>query len=92
MHMSEVFRAEVIRVLTVDDVRVEVPSGATVVAALVIAGKLRTRRSVTRQPRFALCGIGQCQECRVTIDGKPHQLACRTICKDGMVVVTGGRA
>jgi predicted molibdopterin-dependent oxidoreductase YjgC len=85
------FMPEVTRAVMVDDVRVDVPSGATVVAALVIAGKLRTRCSVSRQPRFALCGIGQCQECRVTIDGKPHQLACRTICRDGMEIRTGGK-
>lgn len=84
--------SEVIRVVDIDGVRVEVPGGVTVAAALVIAGKLLTRRSVTGQPRFALCGIGQCQECRVTIDGKPHQLACRTLCKDGMAVATGGKA
>lgn len=86
------FMHEVTRAVTVDKLRVEVPSGATVVAALVAAGQLRTRCSVTRQPRFALCGIGQCQECRVTIDGKPHQLACRTICRDGMAITTGGKA
>lgn len=84
--------SEVTRSISIDGLRVEVPGGATVAAALAVAGKLLTRRSVTREPRFALCGIGQCQECRVTIDGKPHQLACRTLCKDGMVVLTGGRA
>lgn len=86
------FMPEVTRSVTVDNLKVDIPSGATVVAALVAAGKLRTRCSVTRQPRFALCGIGQCQECRVTIDGKPHQLACRTICRDGMAIATGGEA
>ncbi|MFS2021736.1 2Fe-2S iron-sulfur cluster-binding protein [Massilia sp. CT11-108] len=51
---------------------------------------MRTRRSVTGQPRFAFCGIGQCQECRVTVDGCANQLACRTICADGMTIDTGG--
>jgi predicted molibdopterin-dependent oxidoreductase YjgC len=74
----------------VDGVAVEVPRGVTVVAALVVAGTLCTRRSVTGQRRFAFCGIGQCQECRVTVDGRPNRLACRTVCTDGMAIATGG--
>lgn len=77
------------RIVTVDSIPVEVPAGATVIAALVVAATLCTRRSVTRQKRFAFCGIGQCQECRVTINGNSSQLACRTICQDGMDIVTG---
>ena len=79
-------------IVTVDGIAVAVPVGATVLAALVAAGRLRTRRSVTGQPRFALCGIGQCQECRVSADGKPQQLACRTACRDGMRILTGAGA
>lgn len=78
--------------VTVDGIAVVVPAGATAIAALVAAGRLRTRRSVTGQPRFALCGMGQCQECRVTADGKPQQLACRIACRDGMQIVTGAGA
>lgn len=74
----------------VDGVAVDVPRGVTVVAALVGARSPCTRRSVTGQPRSAFCGIGQCQECRVTVDGRANQLACRTICADGMTITTGG--
>lgn len=74
----------------VDGVAVDVPRGVTVVAALVAANTLCTRRSVTGQRRFAFCGIGQCQECRVTVDGCANQLACGTICADGMTIETGG--
>ena len=66
-----------------------VPEGASVIAALVIAGRLCTRRSVTGEPRFALCGIGQCHECRVTIDGRQHRLACQVRCAAGMIIATG---
>ena len=76
----------------VDGVAVAVPCGVTVVAALVAARSLRTRRSVTGQPRFAFCGIGQCQECRVTIAGVANLLACRTVCADGMTIATGGES
>ena len=74
----------------VDGAAVAVPSGVTVVAALVAARSPCTRRSVTGQPRFAFCGIGRCQECRVTVDGNANQLACMTICADGMTIETGG--
>ena len=84
MHMPDTFRN-----VTVDGVAVAVPAGANVVAAVVAAGSLCTRRSVTGQRRFAYCGIGQCQECRVTIDGVANRLACRTACADGMTVATG---
>ena len=74
----------------VDGVAVDVPRGVTVAAALAAAGSLCTRRSVTGQRRFAFCGIGQCQECRVTVDGRANRLACRTLCADGMAIETGG--
>jgi D-hydroxyproline dehydrogenase subunit gamma len=74
----------------IDGVAVDVPAGASVVAALVIAGSMCTRRAVTGEPRFAFCGIGQCQECRVTIDGRAHRLACRTVCTPGMIIETRG--
>ena len=73
----------------VDGRAVRVPAGASAVAALVLAGQLRTRRSVGGEARFALCGMGQCQECRVTIDGQQHRLACQVRCNSGMSIRTG---
>jgi succinate dehydrogenase/fumarate reductase-like Fe-S protein len=32
--------------------------------------------------------MGVCMGCRVTIDGRPHQLACQTLVRDGMEVTT----
>ncbi|MFM0740862.1 (2Fe-2S)-binding protein [Paraburkholderia xenovorans] len=74
--------------LTIDDRRVEVEAGTTVAAALVIAGVQVSRISVTGQPRAAFCGMGVCQECRVTVDGRAHTLACQTLCREGQVVST----
>jgi predicted molibdopterin-dependent oxidoreductase YjgC len=73
----------------VDGQRVRVPAGVTVVAALVLAGQVQTRRSVSGEARFALCGMGQCQECRVAIDGHEHRLACQVRCVSGMSIRTG---
>ncbi len=83
--------AELIHV-TVDGHVVVVNAGASVVAALVLAERLCTRLSVSGEPRFAVCGMGQCQECRVTIDGRAHRLACQVRCVNGMTIATGREA
>ncbi|HTR10047.1 MAG TPA: 2Fe-2S iron-sulfur cluster-binding protein [Paraburkholderia sp.] len=83
--------------LTVDGRNVNVAQGSSVAAAIAIAAitqhaALVTRRSVDGALRGPLCGMGICQECRVTIDGVPHRLACQTVCAAGMNVVTGNAA
>ncbi|TDY21145.1 2Fe-2S iron-sulfur cluster protein [Paraburkholderia sp. BL6665CI2N2] len=78
--------------LTIDGNRIDVAAGTTVAAALALAGVRGTRTSVTGQPRAALCGMGVCQECRVTIDGRPHALACQTLCREGQIVLTRNAA
>lgn len=75
--------------LTVDDIMVRVALGTTVAAAALIAGT-QTRVSVTGEPRAPLCGMGICFECRVTIDGVPHQRSCQILCAPGMQVTTTG--
>ena len=74
--------------LSIDGRQVRVPAGTTVAAALVPAGWMSTRHSVRGEPRAPLCGMGICYECRVTIDGRPQCLACRTRCVAGMQVET----
>ena len=81
-------RIEQVEVI-VDGKPVRVAPGVSVIAALVVADTLCTRRSVSGEARFALCGMGQCQECRVTINGRAHQLACQLECAAGMVIDTG---
>lgn len=75
--------------LSIDARAVSVTAGVSVAAAIAIAGSAVTRRSVGGAARAPLCGMGVCQECRVTIDGRPHQLSCQTLCADGMRVQTG---
>lgn len=74
--------------VTIDGRHIDVETGTTVAAALVLAGTRVTRRSVGGERRGALCGMGMCQECRVTIDGRAHALACQTLCRDGQIVHT----
>ncbi|BBU29407.1 ferredoxin [Burkholderia sp. THE68] len=76
--------------VTVDGEPLAVPAFTTVAAAIAIAmrGVGGTRRSVTGEPRAAWCGMGVCQECRVTVDGRAHVLGCQTPCRDGLSIET----
>ena len=76
--------------LRVDGRPLAVDAGVSLAAALLNSGQWRFRTSVGGEPRGALCAIGVCYECRVTIDGVPHQRACMVACAAGMDVATGG--
>jgi D-hydroxyproline dehydrogenase subunit gamma len=65
-----------------------VPVGVTVAAALTLHQIDWGRRSVTGEPRAALCGMGVCFECRVTINGTAQQRACQILVCEDMQVVT----
>lgn len=73
--------------LSVNDIDIRVAPGTTVAAAVLIAGSA-TRRSVSGELRSPLCGMGICFECRVTIDGIPHQRSCQILCAPGIRVTT----
>lgn len=73
----------------VDGVAVEVPAGANVAAAIARTTQC-FRYSRSGRPRAPLCGMGVCFECRVTIDGEVHSLACMTPARGGMRVQTDG--
>jgi len=77
----------------IDGESVDVEQGATVAAALAVCGASAsgTRASVTGELRSALCGMGVCHECRVTVDGRAHVLACQTLCRDGQIIQTARR-
>lgn len=73
--------------ITVNGKPVCAAAGTTVAAAMLMAGE-SCRRSVTGEPRAPLCGMGICMECRVTVNGIPHQRSCQLLCISGMEVVT----
>ncbi len=63
--------------------------GETVLAALTAAGHKALRHSrKLGEPRGALCGMGVCYECLVTINNRPNQKACTTQVEDRMEVHT----
>lgn len=67
---------------------VQVPAGVSVAASIFASGAVALRHSVTGEPRSALCGMGICFECRVTIDGAPNSRSCQVNVRDGMVIET----
>lgn len=66
------------------------PSGATIGAALWAAGirQWRTTRVLGR-PRSLFCGIGQCFDCLVRVNGGLPVRACLTRVDDGDEVLRG---
>lgn len=74
--------------IRVDGRSLIVAAGTSVAAALLGDGILEFRRSVSGQPRTALCGMGICHECRVTINDVQHQRACLVTVADGLRVTT----
>lgn len=71
--------------LTLNGQALRVAAGTSVAAALMLGGDGCSRTSVSGQRRAPLCGMGICQECRVSINGQ-RRLACQTLCLDGMQV------
>lgn len=73
--------------LFIDSQVVKVVEGTTVAAALYKINHGHSRVSVTGEQRTPFCGMGVCQECRVSINGL-RKLACQTLCQAGMQVET----
>jgi sarcosine oxidase subunit alpha len=71
--------------IRVNGVPMQMEPESMVSAALLKVG-VSCRRSVTGEPRTALCGMGICFECRATVNGIPHRRTCQLICSEGMVV------
>ena len=69
--------------LWIDNNKVHVPKGITVAAALCYSQVEYCRMSVTQHQRAPFCGMGICQECRITINGE-RRLACQTLCENEM--------
>ena len=74
--------------LSVNGKVLAVPRGSTVAAAVLRAGAISFRRSVTGEHRGPLCGMGICFECRVTVNGVPHVKGCQLLCSAGMEIAT----
>ena len=74
--------------LSINGKEIAVAEGSSVAAAIFASEAAAFRSSVTGELRFPVCGMGICFECRVTIDGTPHQRSCQTLAENGMIVQT----
>lgn len=75
--------------IEVDGETISAYEGETVAAALIAHGKNVFRKTKNQNPRGLYCGMGQCQECRMIINGVPDTLACQTHVTPGMKIETG---
>jgi predicted molibdopterin-dependent oxidoreductase YjgC len=63
--------------------------GETLLAALIAAGYKGTKKSpLKHEPRGALCGMGVCFECIVSVNGEPNIRSCMTEVEENMKVKT----
>ena len=75
--------------IVVDGADVGAYEGESVAAALLGSGRRFTRWTArTGEPRGYVCGMGICQDCLVTVDGRPNVRACMTPVRDGLRVET----
>jgi len=75
--------------ITVNGEQIQAFKGETVLAALIASGhKALKTNPVSQKPRGALCGMGICFECAVTVNGVPNTRACMTEVQEGMVIET----
>jgi len=64
-------------------------AGEMILASLIANGKIINRYTAKRdEPRGLFCGIGQCTDCAMVVNGKPNVRTCVTPVKEGMVIET----
>ena len=75
--------------ITVDKKKVMAREGEMIIAALLSAG-IRVNRFTAKynQPRGLFCGIGQCTDCMMTVNGTSNVRTCVTPVAEGMVIET----
>lgn len=75
--------------IKVDGRNIEAFEGETIAAALM-ANNIMTFRHTEKkkEPRGLFCGIGQCTDCIMQVNGLPNVRTCITDVQEGMVVET----
>ncbi|MGL6200807.1 MAG: (2Fe-2S)-binding protein [Lachnospiraceae bacterium] len=75
--------------ITVDGRKIMAKEGEQILAALISNNIIINRYTVKRnEPRGLFCGIGQCTDCAMIVDGRPNVRTCITPVKEGMVIET----
>ena len=75
--------------VVVDGKRISARKGEPIASALISNGisVLRTT-SRRKEPRSIFCGIGQCNDCVMEVNGIPNVRTCVTPVEEGMVINT----
>lgn len=74
--------------LQVNGRALQVKTGTSVAAAVFVSGEHAFHRSVSGEPRAALCGMGICYECRLTVNGRANSKSCQILVANGMTIET----
>jgi sarcosine oxidase subunit alpha len=74
--------------ILVDGTPRRVPADTTVAVALMQLGVPALRRASDGTPRWPLCGMGTCFECRAVVDGRVAVRTCMEPVREGMTVET----
>ena len=75
--------------ITVDGKELEARAGEPIAAALLAAGIKQFRKTTkNHEPRGIFCGIGQCTDCVMEVNGKANIRTCVTLVEEGMIVRT----
>lgn len=73
----------------VDGKPVKAQKGEMILASLLSEGIIVNRYTHKKnEPRGLFCGIGQCTDCMMIVNGKPNVRTCITPVEDGMVIET----
>ncbi|MDF3000174.1 MAG: dehydrogenase [Bacillota bacterium] len=75
--------------ITVDGKPLMAKEGEPILAALLAENMIINRYTVKRkEARGLFCGIGQCTDCAMIVNGKPNVRTCITPVEQGMVIKT----
>lgn len=75
--------------IIVDGKTISAYEGEPILSALLDAGIKINRYTVKRhEPRGLFCGIGQCTDCAMVVDGQANVRTCITPVRAGMVIQT----
>jgi predicted molibdopterin-dependent oxidoreductase YjgC len=75
--------------IIVDGKPIPAREGEPILAALVASGIRINRYTVKKhEPRGLFCGIGQCTDCAMIVDGQPNVRTCVTPVRAGMIITT----
>jgi len=75
--------------IKVDGKKIKAKKGEMIIAALVANGIRINRYTLKKkEPRGIFCGIGQCTDCVMVVNGRINVRTCITPVVDGMVIQT----